>query len=85
MITIVTLYDGSYCETYVGAVWGSLSEEQRRDLARAFDASVGVVDDDYDVEGRYMYFRETEACQPEDLGSLSNADDAEDLQCMSNQ
>ena len=48
-ITLVTLYDGSSCEHYVGAVDGMLSREQKEELCRRFDARQYTGTDDEDA------------------------------------
>jgi hypothetical protein len=39
-VTIVTLHDGALTEQFVGAVEGSLSQEQRNALKVAYDATL---------------------------------------------
>lgn len=77
MITIVTLDDGGLCEVYVGAVQGSLSEEERRALAESLSAVYGErPEDDEDEEPRDLYFREVEVfADAASLRELVSCDD----------
>jgi hypothetical protein len=59
MITVVTLVDNELVETYVGAVDGSVSEEDRAWLASKYEAHYGHDQDGVESD-RDMYFREVE-------------------------
>ena len=73
-ITIVTLYRGETADHYVGAVQGSLTHDQRLEVAKGLDAEYGVEEDDED--GRYVYFRETEVVATlAELKVVQNIDD----------
>lgn len=77
-VTVVTLVDNFVVETYVGTVIGTLSEEERRAVAKAFratyvDAELEASDEDVTRE---LYFREVDlASGPEELRELLNASD----------
>ncbi len=76
-VTIVTLYDGAQAEHFVGAVDGSLSDEQRKQLAIDYDALLDVPDDDEDEEPRYLTFVELDTVTtPSALGALVSHDDS---------
>lgn len=76
-VTIVTLYDGAQAEHFVGAVEGSLTDEQRKELALAYDALLDVPDEDEDEEPRYLTFVELDpVAKLSDLGALFNHDDS---------
>lgn len=69
-ITVVTIYRGATAETYVGAVVGSVSPEDRARLTDAFDVNVDEDDDEHDTIG----FRELEAvATPDDLEEVVSA------------
>lgn len=73
-ITVVTLYDGNMEERWVGAVEGSLTQEQRDKLKVAYDAT--LEDPGEYEEGRYLTFAEVETVkEPSDLRELLNLDD----------
>jgi hypothetical protein len=76
-ITLVTLYDGAQADHFVGAVSGSLSNEQRKELAVQYDALLDVPEDDEDEEPRYLTFVELDTVEaPHQLGALVNIDDS---------
>jgi hypothetical protein len=76
-ITLVTLYDGAQADHFVGAVAGSLSDEQRKELAIQYDALLDVPEDDEDEEPRYLTFVELDpVSQPSELGALLSHDDS---------
>jgi inosine/xanthosine triphosphate pyrophosphatase family protein len=76
-ITLVTLYDGAQSDHFVGAVSGSLSNEQRKELAIAYDALLDVPEDEEDEEPRYLTFVELDTVEaPHQLGALRNIDDS---------
>jgi hypothetical protein len=77
-VTVVTLYDGRQCESFVGVVVGSVSDDQRKKLAADHEAFYNVeVDPDDDTEDRrVLSFVEVDAMQdPDDLTVLRNIDD----------
>lgn len=79
-ITIVTLYRGKMAEHYVGGVEGSLTDEQRHELADRFEAHYHSRnegdEEDSDEEEDYMCFREVDLSKdPTSLVHLMNIDD----------
>jgi hypothetical protein len=65
-VTIVTVYRGETAETYVGAVLGSVSAEEREAMADAFE----VDEDEEDTIG----FQEVElAEEPRELAEVLQA------------
>ncbi len=76
-VTVVTLYDGSLAEHYVGVVEGSLTKEQREALKTAYNAK--LEDPGEYEEPRYLTFRELDTVQdPSKLGDLVNISDEND-------
>ena len=76
-ITLVTLYEGSQADHFVGAIEGSLTDEQRKELALSYDALLDAPDDDEDDEPRYLMFVEMDTVVlPSDLTMLRNIDDS---------
>jgi len=71
-VTIVTLYRGVSCNTYVGAVSGSLSERQRRDFAKSLQLATDDLDGEDDVVDQ-LGFTEVEISNNLPEISLSNA------------
>jgi hypothetical protein len=73
-VTIVTLSDHDLVETYVGAVAGSLSEQERGLVARRFFGD--STPDEDDGAPREVCFREVDVAETSDkLLELVNIDD----------
>ncbi len=70
LVTIVTLYRAKQCDSFVGAVKGPITDEQRQELANRYEL---VADPDGDGND-YMGFCEAEVQEnPGDLKKLFNA------------
>jgi hypothetical protein len=78
-ITLVTLYDGAQADHFVGAIEGSLTDEERKNLALAYDALLDVPDDDEDDEPRYLTFVELDTVPASaylEMNTLHSHDDS---------
>lgn len=68
-VTIVTIYRGGTAETYVAAVLGSVSAEERGRLTEAFGVNTDEDDDEHDTIG----FQEVDAVAPGELSEVLQA------------
>jgi hypothetical protein len=75
-VTIVTLINHELVETYVGAVSGSLWEQERGLVTRRFSGDPAQGDNEGDGPSREVYFREVDVAETSDkLLELVNVDD----------
>jgi hypothetical protein len=75
IVTVVTLYDDDKVEHYVGVVLGKVTDEQRAELAKLYNAVLEVPEGLDDESPRVMYFAQVEAqTDPAKLMALLNID-----------
>lgn len=72
-ITIVTLNDDRMAESFVGAFAGEATKEQKRTMARRFNALLGSDPGAHDEDSRTLGFRTVDLAKtPKDLHELLN-------------
>lgn len=82
IVTVITCYEGSSGATYVGAVAGTMSKEQRQAFRKHYECQESAYPgDDDDDEADYMFFREVvvlpEGAMPDSTTTLLEQCDEE--------